>query len=247
MSISLHKLGGFFPVHDSLRDDFQALHREQVDLDQGGALIREGDTYGDLFVLERGWMVRSRHLLDGGRQIVSIALPGDFLCFNTLMFERAHYDITAKTPCLLSRLQAMSVRTMAERHPGLLEALVWANAHEEALLAERVVSLGRRDATQRLAHVLCEIVARLDLANEPASKEVLSVPLIQEDFADILGISVIHVVRTFKRLNQLKAVEYRSRKLILKDVKKLREIAGFDESYMHFSRRPDARCFHKVA
>lgn len=43
------------------------------------------------------------------------------------------------------------------RHPGLAEALMWSNAHEEALLAERVVSLGRRDATERLAHVLCEI------------------------------------------------------------------------------------------
>ena len=44
-------------------------------------------------------------------------------------------------------------------HPGLAEALVWSNAREEALLAERVVSLGGRDAIQRLAHLLCELLA----------------------------------------------------------------------------------------
>ncbi len=76
---------------------------------------------------------------------------------------------------------------MMTRHPGLAEALMWSNAHEEALLAERVVSLGRRDATQRLAHVLCEIVARLELIQKHEG-EVLQLPLLQEDFADILGL-----------------------------------------------------------
>ncbi len=243
----ISKLGGFFPVGDDLSADISHLHREQVELEPGEALIREGENYDDLYMLESGWMVRSRHLIDGGRQIVNVCLPADFLCFNTLMFERSQYDLVAKTPVVLSRLQALSFRTMTERHPGLLEALVWANAHEEALLAERVVSLGRRDATQRLAHVLCEIVTRLDLIDGRAHDDVLSLPLIQEDFADILGISVIHVVRTFKRLNALKAVEYRSRKLILKDVRKLREIAGFDDSYLHFTRRADARWFRAPA
>ena len=61
------------------------------------------------------------------------------------------------------------------------------------------------------------------------NSDVLIVPLIQEDFADILGISVIHVLRTFKRLAEAGAVEYRSRRLILLDPGKLRRIAGFDD------------------
>lgn len=243
----LQKLGGYFPVTDQLRTDLDQLQREQITLEPGEALIREGEIYGDIHVLEKGWMVRSRHLMDGGRQIVNVALPADFLCFNTLMFERSQYDLIAKTRVVVSRLQTPGFRTMMARHPGLVEALVWANAHEEALLAERVVSLGRRDATQRLAHVLCEIVARLDLV--PGDQvggmrgEVLSLPLIQEDFADILGISVIHVVRTFKRLSELGAVAYRSRKLILNDLPKLRQVAGFESEYLHFTRRRDARAF----
>ena len=133
---------------------------------------------------------------------------------------------------------------MMARYPGLVEALVWSNAHEEALLAERVVSLGRRDSTQRLAHVLCELVSRLELTDRPVG-DVLVVPLIQEDFADILGISVIHVLRTFKRLAEAGAVEYRSRRLILLDPGKLRRIAGFDDGYLHFTRRRDALSFAK--
>jgi CRP-like cAMP-binding protein len=211
-----------------------------VKLDAGESLLRAGDRFTGLFIVEDGWMFRVRHMQGGGRQIVSLALPGDFLGFDGLMFERSQFDLTAKTDVTLSGLETESFRTMMSRHPGLAEALVWANAHEEALLAERVVSLGRRDATQRLAHVLCEIVARLELIERHAG-DILSLPLIQEDFADILGISVIHVLRTFKRLAELGAVEYRSRKLVLLDTGKLKRIAGFEDEYLHFSHRPDFR------
>ena len=115
---------------------------------------------------------------------------------------------------------------------------MWSNAHEESLLAERIVSLGRRDATQRLAHVLCEIVARLELI-ERHTGDVLSLPLIQEDFGDILGISVIHVLRVFKRLQAMGVVEYRSKRVSLLDLEKLRRIAGFEGEYLYFSQRKD--------
>lgn len=236
----LRKLSGFFAVGNELTADISALQREEVELEPGESLIRAGDRYGDIHLVDRGWLLRMRIMPDGSRQIVNIAMPGDFLCYNTLMFETSQFDIVAKTAATLSRLHTGSFRTMMQRYPGLAEALVWANAHEESLLAERVVSLGRRDATERLAHVLCEIVARLSLIDRKP-QGVLTVPLIQEDFADILGISVIHIVRTFKRLSELGAVEYRSRKLILRDTAKLCEIAGFNGEYLHFSQRRDVR------
>ena len=115
---------------------------------------------------------------------------------------------------------------------------MWSNAHEEALLAERVVSLGRRDATERLAHVLCEIVARLQLIQKHEG-DTLQLPLLQEDFADILGLSVIHIVRVFNRLEMMGVVKYKSRRVQLIDLEKLKQVAGFDGDYLYFSSRND--------
>jgi CRP-like cAMP-binding protein len=238
--VLIRKLGGFYTVGAELRSDLANLARRRVKLAAGDYLLQAGDRFTGLFIVEDGWMFRVRHMQGGGRQIVSLALPGDFLGFDGLMFERTQFDLTAKTDVILSGLETENFRTMMKRHPGLAEALVWANAHEEALLAERVVSLGRRDATQRLAHVLCEIVARLELI-ERHKGDVLSLPLTQEDFADVLGISIIHVLRTFKRLAELGAVEYRSRKLVLLDTGKLKRIAGFENEYLYFSQRSDYR------
>jgi CRP-like cAMP-binding protein len=239
----LSKLKGFFPVGDGLRSDLDQLLRERVKLGAGDCLIAAGDRFSNLYLVEEGWMLRVRHMPDGGRQIISIGLPGDFLCYGALMFQRSEFDIVAKTPAALWRLETNDFRTMMTRHPGLAEALIWSSVHEEALLAERVVSLGRRDATQRLAHVLCEIVARLELIERHDGGGVLSLPFIQDDFADILGISAIHVLRTFKRLAELGAVQYRSRRLVLLDTEKLKRIAGFEAEYIHYSLRKDALSF----
>ncbi len=214
--------------------------RKRVNLGAGEALIREGEKYKCMYLVEDGWLLRARFLPGGTRQIVNFALPGDFLCYNMLMFERSEFDIVARTPVALWELETKSFRDMMTRHPGLAEALMWSNAHEEALLAERVVSLGRRDATQRLAHVLCEILARLQLI-EKHDGDTLLLPLLQEDFANILGLSVIHIVRVFNRLEQMGVVKYKSRRVQLVDLEKLRRVAGFDGEYLYFSKRNDVR------
>jgi CRP-like cAMP-binding protein len=234
----ISKLKGFFPVSHELRTDLDQMARERVSLAAGEALIRAGDKYTNMYLVDDGWILRARYLPGGTRQIVNVALPGDFLCYNMMMFERAEFDLVAKTAATLWKLPVKDFRTMMARHPGLAEALVWSNAHEEALLAERVVSLGRRDAMQRLAHVLCELVARLELIDKHKG-ETLILPLIQEDFGDILGISVIHVLRVFKRLEQMNIVQYRSRRIAISDPQKLKEIAGFEGDYLYFSRRKD--------
>lgn len=236
----LSKLKGYFQVTHDLRTDINQLIKKRINLDAGDALIRAGDRYTYMYLVEDGWLLRTRFLPGGTRQIVNFALPGDFLCYNMLMFERSEFDIVARTPVSLWELEVQSFRQMMTRHQGLAEALMWSNAHEEALLAERVVSLGRRDATQRLAHVLCEIVARLELI-ERHKGDVIQLPLLQEDFADILGLSVIHIVRVFNRLEQMGVVRYKSRRVQIIDAEKLRRVAGFDGDYLYFSTRSDVR------
>ena len=91
---------------------------------------------------------------------------------------------------------------------GLAAAIAWTMGQEDSILAERVVSLGRRDSLEKLAHALCELEARLSAIGLMRGKTI-ELPLNQEDFADILGISVIHVNRTFRRLSEEKTAEYR--------------------------------------
>ncbi len=64
----------------------------------------------------------------------------------------------------------------------------------------------------------------------------IELPLNQEDFADILGISVIHVNRTFRRLSEDKTAEYRKGSIDWLDRDRLAEISAFDPSYLHLGK-----------
>ena len=232
------KVSGYFPMLGPLRKDLMELTRERMSFPPGHTIVSAGDRYDSIYLIEEGWVLRSRFLPGGGRQIVNVALPGDFLCFNAMMFRTSEFDLTTRTNCSVFRLKAPDIDRLLEDHKGLAAALMWANAQEESLLAERVVSLGRRDALERLAHVICEIASRLEMI-ERHSGDVLTIPLIQEDFADILGLSSIHVTRTFRKLSELGAVDYRSGRLRLNRMDILRRVAGFERDYLHFTQRND--------
>jgi CRP-like cAMP-binding protein len=63
--------------------------------------------------------------------------------------------------------------------------------------------------------------------------QTIELPFNQEDFADMLGISVIHVNRTFRKLAEEKIALYRKGSIEVRDSARLKQIAAFDPDYLH--------------
>jgi CRP-like cAMP-binding protein len=225
------KLTSLGPVADLVIRDLKTLARDRVEIGAGRPIVKERERCPQLYLIESGWVFRSRGLASGRRQIVNYALPGDILCSDSILFKASSFDLTARTAVSVIRIEPPATEIF-ERYPGLAAALAWTAAQEESILAERVVSLGRRDSLEKLAHALCELEARLSAIGQMKGRTV-ELPLNQEDFADILGISVIHVNRTFRRLSEEKTAEYRKGSIELLDRDRLAEISAFDPSYLH--------------
>ena len=79
-----------------------------------------------------------------------------------------------------------------------------------------------------------EIVGVKDMEN-------FVLPLSQDEFADILGISVVHMNKTLQALRRDKIISFRNALLIVHDRQKLAAEAGFDSGYLHFTVRDDPR------
>jgi CRP-like cAMP-binding protein len=84
--------------------------------------------------------------------------------------------------------------------------------------------VSRRPALQRVAHLLCEQLARLG-----ADKTII--PLTQIDVADAAGLSVVHINRVFQELRQ-RGVLSKQRLIEVVDQKHLQELAAFDATYL---------------
>jgi CRP-like cAMP-binding protein len=227
------KMANLGSLAETLVRDLKALARDRVDISAGRPIVKEHERCPQLYLIESGWVFRSRGLASGRRQIVNYALPGDILCADSVLFKASSFDLTARTPVSVIRIEAPQGADLFDRYPGLAAAIAWTMGQEESILAERVVSLGRRDSLEKLAHSLCELEARLSAIGQMKGRTI-ELPLNQEDFADVLGISVIHVNRTFRRLSEDKIAEYKKGQIELLDRTRLGEIAAFDPSYLHF-------------
>jgi CRP-like cAMP-binding protein len=173
----------------SILDDLQAdkrlvrRHRE---------IISRGRKYDALFVLIEGFAVRGRVVNSGGRQILNIALPGDFIGFPGCFFESALYSVTAITDTVVSAISYTRLIDLFETHPRLATKVFWSFSSEAAMYAEHLIDLGRRSALERVAHFLLELHARLQLIGL-ADDRSYPMPLTQEWVRDTLGLSVPHV------------------------------------------------------
>src|SRR5215213_7176224 len=106
-------------------------------------IITEGRKYAELFVLLQGTAIRYRVSHDGRRQILNVALPGDFIGFPACFFETALFSVNALTETHISAVPMTRLLAVFERHARLAAILLWQFSCEAAMYAEHLIDLGR--------------------------------------------------------------------------------------------------------
>lgn len=241
------KLDYFHEIAPEQIAHVQALEARHLTLPAGTYLIRAGDPYSGVYVLNEGWAVRYRILSDGSRQIANFILPGDFMCLNACIFPTADFSIMTITQVSYSEFRTEEIVHLTETHPMMCAAMFWCNAREESILLEHLASVGRRTAYSRVAHLVLELWRRLELIGmaEAASNGLsgsFEMPLTQQLIADSLGLSSIHVNRTLRALEKdgFLACERRDgiRRLRILDIDALSQTSSFDDEFLHFTQIP---------
>src|SRR5690606_5159182 len=110
-------------------------------------------------------------------------------------------------------------------------AVAWLAGREESMLAEQVVRLGRRSAYERVAHIFIELFHRLRLVNA-VDHHAFDLPLTQEILADTLGLSVVHMNRTLRRLRDDGLLRMKGDRVAIEDLDRLSQIAEFSPNYL---------------
>lgn len=216
------------------REEQQALEEVVSPAKPVGAnidLVREGEPADSLFIIAHGWAYRYTMTREGGRQLPALLVPGDIGNLDSLLFDRINYGVRTVTQATVAAIPRDRALAIAAEHPGIARTFTWAALVENAALGKWALSLGRRSARERLAHLLCELSVRLDAEDGNESSFVL--PLTQELLADALGLTSVHVNRTLQQLRSEGMIVTESRTMTLPDVAGLRRIAGFDPAYLH--------------
>lgn len=197
-------------------------------------IIREGECPDHVNLMIEGWACRYKVLRNGSRQITAFLLPGDFCDAHITMFTEMDHSIAAINECKVAFVSRAKILEISE-HPQIARALWWASLVDEAVLRAWIVNLGRRDAFDRVGHLICELYARLKNVGRAGEGE-FELPLTQEELADALGLTSVHVNRTLKRLREEKLLTLHHRQLVITDMARLQRIVGFNPNYLHLPR-----------
>jgi CRP-like cAMP-binding protein len=195
---------------------------------RGATLHRPGQAECTPRLLLAGWAARVRTLTDGRRQIVSLLVPGDLLGVIAGPTPFAAIETVALTPAVSAEASplAEAVRERPERHPALARAAELSEAAEIARLADHVVRLGAMAAGERTLHWFLELYTRLREAGM-AGDGRCRVPLTQDAMGDALGLSLVHVSRTLRRLRLEGLAVLQHNLLILPDPERAARACNF--------------------
>ena len=186
-------------------------------------LVRLGDPEPPIILIRSGFAFRSCGLPDGRRAILHIVTPGDYVGLDHLVLARPIEEVTAASRIGYNALPAAQLREMMKDPAINLQVL--------ALLAEMrwrsdrlATSIGRLDAAARICVMLLDVYERLR-HHGLISRLTFNLPLTQEQMADHLGLTLVHVNRTLRRLREERIVLVDRQVVIIMDLDRLREFA----------------------
>jgi CRP-like cAMP-binding protein len=221
-------------VDNDDRDALLGLPNRQRNLPARCHVMRRGDSAEHSCVLISGIACSYRNTDAGGRQILALHMPGALIGFASTG-GKVDDDVEALSAVECALVQTQELVALARCRPNIGVAL-WANSLAQlAICQERLVSLGRRSAYQRVSHFLCELVLRQN-GGVPCEK-VSPLPLTQEQLGDSLGLTSVHINRTLQRLRLEGLIQYVRHSLIVLDWAGLAEAGGFDGSYLQLEAR----------
>jgi CRP-like cAMP-binding protein len=231
------KLSLFVVMSDAERSFLCGLPERSGKVQSHTELIRIGEPIRDIVVLQDGWAIRHRSLSDGRRQIINFNLPGDVVGLEGNFLRFADYSLTTLTAAEVSWFPVSRIPELFDRFPRLAAAITWSIFREQAMFQERLVSLGRRSARERVGHLLCELWKRLD-AIAGSQGPTFAMPVTQEELADTLGLSSVHIYRTLRSLRSEGLVRIENQRVYLDRPEDLMVEAEFEDGYIHVSAGP---------
>lgn len=193
-------------------------------------LYVEGDRASSTRVIIDGWACRYDQLADGRRQIVELLLPGD-MQHDGALADRQPQSACSISPITYARICHRELEAVIRQYPRLRDAFTWEVSITAAIHRQWIRSLGRFDATQRIAHLLCELfyrVARTGLATGTA----FGMPMGQRDLGDATGLSTVQVNRTVQALRTAGLLDWRHRVVEILDLPGLAAKGIFKPDYL---------------
>jgi CRP-like cAMP-binding protein len=234
LGLLLARLEALAPLDDADRAAILALPHTIRALDRHDYIVREGVAAEHSCLLLRGYLSRHKIVASGARQIVSVHMAGDMVNMQNSLLARADHSVQALTDVEVALIPGRAIVALAGARPAVAIAMWLDTLIDGAIFREWIANVGRRDASTRTAHLLCEFGLRQERAGL-GTRGRYDLPLTQSDLADALGLTPVHVNRTLKHLEAAGLISRDNRAVTISSWNALRKAGDFDPTYLYIA------------
>lgn len=223
---------------------FSTAERQRLDALVGGRqrsyaagddIIADGGHAAVCHVLLSGLACRYKLMPGGDRQIMAFLVPGDLCDAEIFVLKTMDHAVGALTATTTAVIPASEMRLMLREDSSISEALWWGTMTDLGVLRERIIDHGSRDATERIAHLLYELLIRYRIVGGTSGNS-FAWPITQADLADATGLTPSHVNRVLQRFRDDGVISLRSHLLTVLKPARLKTIGLFSAGYLHLDR-----------
>jgi CRP/FNR family nitrogen fixation transcriptional regulator len=204
------------PGHNSL---VQAMQRAGIVVSHARCteIFGDDEPADHLYKVIRGAVCTYKILSDGRRQISEFYLPGE--CFGLEYAGTHSHSAEAITDAKTLVIKKTALMKLADRDATIVQQLLDLTAVELARVQDRVLLLAKT-AEERVVGFLLDMAKRLPGGNS------IELPMLRQDIADYLGLTIETVSRTLKSLKDNATIEVSTRHVVLRDWPALSRLNG---------------------
>jgi CRP/FNR family nitrogen fixation transcriptional regulator len=202
-----------------------ALNGRMIDRRKAHHIFFHGDRADRYFELVVGAVSAYVQLLDGRRQIFDFFFPGDI--FGVAPAGEYSYSAEALSKLTLRSYPATPEAFAPNANGAELRALLKWTLSSLHRAHNRMLSLGRKRAEERLASFLLQMADRIGTGLD----DTVELPMTRLDIADYLGLTIETISRTFSELKRDGLIALpTSRHVVLLQFDALHDLAGEEDS-----------------
>jgi len=197
---------------------------------RGACVVVAGQDAAHLHLITEGWAARQVTMEDGSRQISDLFLAGDF-CDLCALGAAGSGSIVALSALEVTLVDRSKLLAELGTRPALALAFLRLALNQLAIVRTWLACCGSQEKLQHVAHLFCELHARLGSAGLVAD-HTFYLPLTQEVLADATAMTPVHANRVIQRMRKEGLISLHSHHLEILDPERLRKLAGFDDAYL---------------
>ncbi|WP_421580958.1 Crp/Fnr family transcriptional regulator [Shinella sp. M31] len=202
-----------------------AKHSKRRTIAAGCELVSQGEEAATYSNVLSGVLKLAKTMADGRQQIVGLQFAPSFA--GRPYSHRSAYAVEAASETRICTFPRQPMDLLALEVPELGHRL-----HEQALseldeAREWMLTLGRKDALEKISTLLLYMARRLDPGDH--DKKCFELSLSRQEIGDYLGLTIETVSRQFTRLRKLRAIELENLRLVrVPNVGRLASLASVD-------------------